>query len=248
MRCFTGLHSERLSHLQSDLYRTLAEQQGAREAVSQIRRFMARFDLGSELELTAQIEATERELRAAEERKASLEADRATSIHPTDELRARLRVLSQTVSDLREAVSASESTIAEQEALRAELISAKVKAERAAQSGRILDGVDYMRCPQCGTDISGRPHLTEECRLCGTPEVSVEVRPSIETEALRRELNDRIDQIADSMNRRRQAFQRSGRQLERAETEKKQLDGQLQDELERYDSAFVENIRVIDRA
>ena len=46
-------------------------------------------------------------------------------------LRSRLRELSQTVSDLREAISASQSTLAEQEALRAELITAKVKAGRA---------------------------------------------------------------------------------------------------------------------
>lgn len=247
MRFFTGLHSERLSQLQADLYRTVTEQHGAREAVAQIRRFMARFDLGSELELTGQIEATERELRAAEERKGALEIDRATSIHPTDDLRSRLRELSRTVSDLREAVSASQGALAEQEALRAELITAKVKAGRAEQAGLILDGVDYSRCPQCGSDLSGRPPAVEQCRLCGTPSTATEARPSVDAEAIRRELNDRIDQIADSMNRRRQALERSERELERAESAKRRLDRQLQDALRRYDSAFVESIRVVDR-
>lgn len=247
MRFFTGLHSERLSQLQADLYRTVAEQHGAREAVTQIRRFMVRFNFGSELELTAQIEATKRELRAAEERKQALETDRATSIHPTDELRSRLRELSQTVSDLREAISASQSTLAEQEALRAELITAKVKAGRAEQAGRILDGVDYSRCPQCGSDISKRPPAVEQCRLCGTPSTATEARPGVDTEAVRREFNDRIDQISDSMNRRRQALERSERELQRAERAKRQLDRQLQDELRRYDSAFVESIRLVDR-
>ncbi|MBI5569669.1 MAG: AAA family ATPase, partial [Desulfomonile tiedjei] len=36
MRFFTGLHSERLSQLQGDYYRTITEQHGAREAVAQI--------------------------------------------------------------------------------------------------------------------------------------------------------------------------------------------------------------------
>jgi len=247
MRFFTGLHSERLSQLQADLYRTVAEQHGAREAVAQIRRFMARFDLGSELELTAQIETTKRELRAAEERKQTLETDRSTSIHPTDELRSRLRELSRTVSDLREAISASQSTLAEQEALRAELIAAKVKAGRVEQAGRILDGVDYSHCPQCGSDISGRPPPVARCRLCGTPSTATGTRPSVDAEAVRRELNDRIDQIADSMNRRRQALERSERELQRTGSEKRQLDRQLQDELRRYDSAFVESIRAVDR-
>lgn len=247
MRFFTGLHSERLSQLQADLYREVTEQHGAREAVAQIRRFMARFDLGSELEITAQIEATERELRTTEERKRTLENDRATSTHPTDELRSRLRELSRDVADLREAIGASQSTLAEQEALRAELITAKVKAGRAEQADRILEGVDYARCPQCGSDITERPSDAEQCRLCGTPSKAKGARTSLDAEAVRRELNDRIDQIADSMNRRRQAMKRSERELQRAENAKRQLDHELQDELRRYDSAFVESIRVVDR-
>jgi hypothetical protein len=247
MRFFTGLHSERLSQLQANLSRIITEQHGAREAVTQIRSFMTQFELGSELELTDQIEETESKLRVAEERKHSLETGRATSIHPTDELRSRLRGLSQTVSDLLEATSASRSTLSEQEALRAELITAKVKAGRAEQAGRVLGSVDYSRCPQCGSDISERPSTIEQCRLCGTSSNSVESRPGIDMEAVRRELNDRIDQISDSINRRRQALERSERELQRAESAKMQLDHQLQDELRRYDSAFVESIRAVDR-
>ena len=247
MRFFTGLHSERFSQLQADLYRTVTEQNGARKAVIEIRRFMERFDLGSELQLTSQIESIERELRAAKERKQALETDRETNIHPTDELRGRLRELSQVVSDLQEAITISQSSLAEQEALRAELITAKMKAGRAEQAGRILEGVDYSRCPQCGSDISGRPTAEKQCRLCGTPPTATQARPGIDTEAVRRELNDRIDQISDSINRRRRALDRSERDLQIAKNAKRQLDSQLQDELRRYDSAFIENVRAVDR-
>lgn len=247
MRFFTGLHSERLSRLQADLYRTIAEQQGAREAVAQIRRFMARFEFGSELELSSQIEAAEAKLREAELRRETLEADRRTSLHPTDALRRRLRELSQTVSDLQDAVSASGGALAEQESLRAELITAKIKADRSEQAGRVLEGVDYARCPQCGSDVSERPNPTESCRLCGSPSTNGDARPSLELEAVRRELNDRIDQIGDSIARRKQALQRSDRELQMALSQKGELDRRLQDELARYDSAYIESIRVVDR-
>ena len=247
MRFFTGLHSERLSQLQANLYQTVTEQQGAREAVAQIRQFMVRFDLGSELEVLNQIEMTNRQLRAAEEQKQALEKNRETSIHPTDSLRERLRELSRIVSDLKDAINASQSTFAEQEALRAEIITTKVKAERAEQAGRILEGVEYSKCPECGSDISDRPENMEHCRLCGTETIGENARTSMELEVMRRELNDRIDQITDSINRRRLALNRSKRQLQRVEIEKRQLDKQLQDELARYDSAFIENIRVVDR-
>ena len=115
------------------------------------------------------------------------------------------------------------------------------------QAGRILDGVDYSRCPQCGSDISARPPAVEQCRLCGAPSASIGTRPGIDTEAVRRELNDRIDQISDSMNRKRQALERTVRELQRVESAKLQLDHQLQEELRRYDSAFIVTIREVDR-
>lgn len=247
MRFFTGLHSERLSQLQAELYKIRSEQQGARQAVAQIRQFISRFKLGSELELMAQIEDAQRELRDTQERKQVLEADRTSSIHPTDGLRNRLRILSGVVADLKEAVAASESSLMEQEALRAELITAKVKAGRAESATRILGGVDYLHCPQCGSDVSGRPQTTEQCRLCGSASGLAEHKPAVNIEVVRRELIDRIDQLEDSIRRRGYAVERSRRELQAVENSKRQLDAQLQDELRRYDSAFVENIRILDR-
>ena len=247
MRFFTGLHSERLSQLQSDLYRILTQQQGAREAVAQIRGFMARFELGSELELIERIEKTKLDLISLEVQKQKLESDRTTSIHPTDELRCRLRELSRSISDLREAVGESEAALSDQAALRSELITSKIKAGRAKQAGSILHGVGYLHCPQCGSDVSGRPTVPEQCQLCGTSSAAPEARSRVDAEVVRRELNERIEQIADSINRRRQAQARSLRQLQKAENDKLRLDLQLQDELGRYDSAFVESIRIVDR-
>lgn len=90
MRFFTGLHSERLSQLETELYQTLDEQQGKREAVRQIRQFMTRFDLGSEFDVAGQIEKANRELSEAEVRRRQLEDQRDVTVHPTDPLRERL--------------------------------------------------------------------------------------------------------------------------------------------------------------
>lgn len=247
MRFFTGLHSERLNHLQSELYRAVTERSGAREAVLQIRSFMARFNLSSEVEISAQIEAIEKNLKEAEEKKNSLERNREASIHPTDELRGRLRELSQSISEIRESISSSIRTIAEQEALRAELITTKIKAVRAESAGRILSGADYSCCPQCGTDTGQLPRSAGDCRLCGARTGEISLRTSVDLEILRRELSDRIDQISDSINRRKQAVARSQRELAMAEEKKTAFDRQLQDDLRRYDSAFVESIRAVDR-
>ena len=247
MRFFTGLHSERLSQFETELYRTIDEQQGKREAVRQIRQFMTQFELGSEIDFAVQIEQAKRELSEAEAQRLQLENDRDARVHPTDPLRERLRLMGRQIGDLLTAIRATEDAIAEQRALRAELITTKVKADRTEQAGRLLEGVEYARCPKCGTDISQRACASGECTLCGSDVTSQTPMSSLELEAMRRELNDRIDNIADSIERRDRALGRSKRQLELLRAEKATLDQTLQHELARYDSAFVESVRALDR-
>lgn len=247
MRFFTGLHSERLSQLEDELMRTIDEQRSKREAVQQIRSFMARFELGSELDMVGQLQSVEQELAAAEQRRADLDRTRSAQIHPTDNLRNELRRLSTEVEKARQAVADSAQSIAEQRALRAELITAKIKAERVDQAGRVLEGVSYQRCPRCGADVSDRPDDYERCRLCGSAQAHDGHISSSGLEALRRDLNERIDQIADSVGRRERELTRMEKRLTQAQQQKVSLDKQLQDELARYDSAFVESIRGTER-
>lgn len=247
MRFFTGLHSERLSQLETELYRAIDEQKGKREGANQIRLFMDRFDLGSELDVEGRIESARQGLSETEVRKQQLERDRIATIHPTDPLRARLRDMGAQLEELQSSIEETESSIAEQRALRAELITAKVKANRVEQAGTLLSGVDYVRCPECSTDLSQRVPAAGTCRLCCTEMVTLNPTSSLELEAMRRELNDRIDQIGDSMQRRERYLARSVRQLESLRSEKSALDRTLQQELSRYDSAFIESVRSLDR-
>ncbi|WP_321816593.1 MULTISPECIES: AAA family ATPase [unclassified Paraburkholderia] len=248
MRFFTGLHSERLNQLDSMLIRKLDQQRGKREAVQQIRAFMTQFGWDSGLNLLGEIDDVRTELSGAEALRNELEATRLAEIHPTDDLRVQLRSLGAQIAEINEALSESEQSIEEQKALRAELITAKIKADRSQQASQILDGVNYHRCPQCGTDVAHRALPPGVCCLCcSDTHGSKEVLPSMELEALRRDLNERIDQIADSIHRRGREIERSRSELTKKREKKSGLDLQLQKELARYDSAFVERIRDVER-
>jgi hypothetical protein len=172
MRFFTGLHSERLSKLETELHQTIDEQRAKREAVGQIRLFMTQFELGSEHDVTSQIESASRELKDANDRRGLLENDRDAAIHPTDLLREQLRAMGSQIADLLNATTATQEAVAEQRALRAELITTKVKADRTDQAGRLLEGVNFDRCPECGTDISHRVMTAGTCGLCCSVVVS----------------------------------------------------------------------------
>jgi DNA repair exonuclease SbcCD ATPase subunit len=247
MRFFTGLHSERLSQMEASLMEAIDEQRTKRDAVQQIRTFMKQFSLGTEHDLTEQLLTIKQELIIVSAQREEIQQSRMVQIHPTDALREQIRYLSQTIFELQMALSDSAEVIAEQRALRAELITAKTKAIRAVQAGHILEGVQFERCPECGRIITAGHFENDNCRLCGKPSTDCISEPPLELEALRHDLNCRIDEIADSIQRREQVFERMNRQLEEARNKKRRLDKQLQEELAIYDSAFVESIRSTDR-
>lgn len=247
MRFFTGLHSERLSQFETELFRSIDQQRAKRDAVIQIRNFMSQFGWSTDFDLVAEMQAARESLAASEALRAQLENTRHERTHPTDSLRQQLRSLGSLRAEIQSALSDSNAAIAEQTALRAELITAKLKSFRAEQAGHVLQGVEYTRCPQCGTDISARPHEHGHCRLCLTPDAERDAVAPVDAEVLRMDLNERIDQIGDSIARRQRELSKMQRQLVQITDEKEALDVQLERELVRYDSAFVESIRAVER-
>lgn len=247
MRFFTGLHSEKLSELDEEFIKARDEQRIKRETVEQIRKFMNRFEFDSESDLELQLGTARNALSEAESKRAELDRSRLADTHPSDQLRAKLRELGAEIEELQQVIIDSEESLSEQKALRAEFITAKTKAQRTLDAGKIFDDVQYDRCPECGADISERLHVEEQCRLCSTPEHSHnEITPD-EVEILRRDLNERIDQITDTISRKEREFMKTRKELESKQEIKRSLDRQLQDELARYDSAFFESIRSIER-
>lgn len=247
MRFVTGLHSERMSDLEAALARAIDEQRTKRESVIQIRAFMARFRMGSELDLVEQTNQVQAELQVATDRRTTLERARSSSTHVVEPLRQQLRQLSAQVDEVRSALADLDIKSQQREGLRAELISAKVKAARAGQAGRLLQGVEFAQCPQCGNDLTHRPEAQGTCRLCGHLERAETELPSIEVEALRRDLNERIDELSDALARQKRDKAKQERALTRLLDQKRALDEELASELAQYDSAYVASVRAADR-
>lgn len=247
MRFFTGMYSEQLNNLERELFRAIDAQRGKREAVQKIREFMIQFGWATDVDLAAQIETANAALREAEAVKRELDSRRQQQTHPTDALRERLREIGRSIDATRVAIGESEEGLREQVALRGELITARLKAERTSQAAQVLQGVEYERCPQCGTDIRTRPHRHDQCGLCLSDQSQGPTFTAEQLELIRRDFNERIDQIADSIERKRREITRMRKQLDSMSEEKRQLDRQLEDELARYDSAFVETIRSTER-
>ena len=247
MRFVTGLYSERLNELEARLGSAQESQRTKREAVVQIRRFLKEFDLATEVDLDMQLQQLNVELDAARRGRTELEQQHSSRTHVTEPMRIRLRELGQEIEVRRAALADLYQRIRDQESLRSELITAKVKAARVESASTLLAGVRFEKCPCCGTKVtSDRFAPTQACYLCGQNEEPPQA--AAQTEALQRDLNSRIDDLEDAIGRHRREVTRGERAVGRLLTTKADLDQELTAELVKYDSAFVSVVREADRS
>jgi hypothetical protein len=246
MRYFTGLHSERLSLLDEELVALQQKQRTDRETVAQLRKFLSQFEIESEIEQAAQIEATRTELANARSQREEAMAGRVTG-HVIDALRTELRALSEGLATQRETVEDTRARIVAQEALKAELLTAKLKASRSSVASTMLKGVVYKQCPCCST-VLNEARFTDpsHCGLCGTPAESQPAN-ALEYEALHRDLNQRMDELGESIERHRAALRRNERRYAEMQAQKAAKDRELTDETKSYDSAQLAAVRERDR-
>jgi hypothetical protein len=246
MRFVTGFHSERLAELDALLVQTMDEQRGKREAVQQIRDFMVRFGLGSDVEIAESLAATHQTLEVATAHRRALDQRKSEDTHPVEPLRARLRGLSGEIDTIVFALADLREQLSQQQSLRAELITAKIKASRVVEAVRLLEGAAFVQCPQCGSDLSGRIVEATQCHLCGEPSQQPDGQPG-SLEPLRIDLNERIDELEVSIDRKTQEVSALERHLAATRARKAEGDQELARRLAEYDSAFVASARDAER-
>jgi hypothetical protein len=181
------------------------------------------------------------------ELRATLDEDHIVDIHEAEPMRVRLRDSSEEIGRLIEAISDLRTRVSDENALKSELITAKVKAGRVVRSERILRQVEFKECPCCGTKVlPNRFTNTNRCYLCGSEPIPESEQSSLELELLRQNLNSRIDELTESIERHERELLRLEQQLEQEEDRKKELDGELVRVLKQYDSTFVAKVRAVD--
>jgi hypothetical protein len=248
MRFVTGLYSDRMNDLEGKLAGAIDTQRGKREAVAKIREFMAQFDLGSELEHSTAVQKLREELHQAEAKRGALDQNQGAATHASEPLREKLRELSKRLAALTEAIEDLEGRIAKLSSLRSELITAKVKAQRAETASAVLEGVDFEECPRCGASLESRSRSAPDtCCLCGSPSKQDASRNPQSLALAESDLNSRIDDLAETISRHQRNLDRERRSRDALSAERATLDARLAEELARYDTAFISNAREVER-
>ncbi|MDB4671439.1 AAA family ATPase [Pirellulaceae bacterium] len=249
MRFVVGFYSDRLNELEQRLVEMQERLRANRIAANQIREFLRRFHLGSDVGVDADMQQVQQELENARSRRSTIEADALKNTHTVDPLRHKLQKLARKLGSEEVALGDLQERVASQEALLADFISAKVKSARLDSARSVLAGVTFERCPQCGLTIEpGRCTSPAACNLCcqveGDDDRDTE---AVDTEILRQDLNTRIDELEELVNRHRTEIEKQLKAVAKLRHQKIELDQKLNRELQQYDSAYVSQIRGVDR-
>jgi hypothetical protein len=248
MRFVLGYYTERLNELEQQLVREIEEYRSKTESAEQLRKFFADLGYESELSINAEIEQLEgNKAKTAQEIVRLRETHEAAS-HFTDDLRKELRALAARIESEEQALTELEQHLEQEQALRAELLSTKFKLNRLESASAVLSGVEFESCPRCGIVLAEIHHEEDECGLCGTPYATSRDLASGRDNTTQTDLDSRIVDIEQSITYRGRAKRKLERVVDDLRSRKQQRDDQLSREMLTYDSAFLSQIRSLERS
>ncbi len=248
MRFITGLYTERLNELEIKLEEIRDNRSAKLESIKQIRSFLSDFGYSTEAEVSKEIFEVETQLTQVQEILSTNRKKYSVETHFVDNLRQDLRKLSDLLAMETENLSDLETRVKEQESLLAELLSAKFKLSRVEAASALLSGVKFNLCPACGHDLEKHSRqIKDDCYLCGHPIQTQIEEPVAQPEAIRRDLDSRIDDISESIKRHKLALKKQLLNVDELRKQKMLLDNKLNQELQNYDSAFLADNRERER-
>jgi hypothetical protein len=242
---FVGFMSEQLNLLQQHLQELRAKQRSMREAAERIQEFLQQFEFESVERLDQEIMALESQVSTNETELASLKRGFAPETTVAEEDQAEMRQLNERVRSLLGTNREIAVRLAEQEALIAELISLKFKLNRATSATALLEGVDFDNCPACGTPTVKADVAPGNCYLCKS-EIA-RAKEGSTAEIYRQDIDDRIEDLKQSVQRHKRSLQRNEGQLQEARRSRSRLEERLAELTSDYETEYAARSRSYER-
>ena len=242
---FVGYMSERLNLLQQELQELRTRQRAMREAAQRIEEFLQQFEFESVERLDQEIHALESQVTSQEVELTNLKHGFAPETTVAEEDQAEMRQLNERVRLLAGTNRDVTLRIAEQEALIAELISLKFKLSRATSATALLEGVGFDTCPVCGVPTANSAVTAGHCYLCKS-----EIDPAAKSsnaEIYRQDIDDRIEDLKQSVQRHKRSLQRNESQLQEARRDRSRLEERLAKLTSDYETEYAARSRSYER-
>lgn len=250
LRFIVGYYSEKLNDLEIELEKIRQQRYGMIEAKKQVVDFLQKLGYGSELEIAQKIEDTNKELKIALQAQLDIKKQYIYDTHPSDDLREKIRTLGDKIEFEKLALVDIQEKIEEQESLRSELLSTKIKISRTTTASQLLSGVSFIKCPVCGSKLENptTDDIANNCYLC---HASINTLPksdiSEHAEQINNDLSSRIDDLSISVKNLHASEIRQNIKITKMVEIKKDLDNDLSNMLRNYESAYLSTAKNIER-
>lgn len=245
MRMILGFYYEHIASLENELSIIQSDKKGIDESITQLRSFLTENNID-------EVDAIENNITDLELNKKKIHSQRENAIsgisrsnkHIVDELRTQIRLYMSNISELEQAIFEITKQIEDRTQLREEYFYASIKLKNLNEAKGILKDVDFINCPQCGTDLRHREHSAEICSLCRQPLSSNDSEEYILIEKDLLERRKEVDLSIEKM-----INQKNGllKELDMFNNKKIELDIKLSLEEKEYDSLYLSNIKKFDK-
>ena len=151
MRFVVGLHSDRMNELERDIAETRDKIRVGRDSAEQIRGFLRKFGFGTESDIQVKVTKNEDLLALAIGTRDEIESDQLNRTHALEPMRRDLRELNSRIADEETASEELSDRIGRNQRVLSELVTQKTKSSKKDVASRVLAGVEFENCPQCGS-------------------------------------------------------------------------------------------------
>jgi rubrerythrin len=178
MQFVLGYYTERLTELETQLAEARSLHTATDQKAKQLGEFVHETGLGTAQDIDQSIALAGQELSRVSEREGVRRSEHEAATHFADTLRNGLRTMRESIAIEQQALYDLEEHIQQQRELMAELLTARMKSDRAASATRLLAGAHFVSCPSCGMAIEDVEALGS-CPLCRRTPPDVDSRPAL---------------------------------------------------------------------
>ena len=239
LRFLVGFHQEQVSQLEVKLERHRTERLKCEAGSKAIKEALSEAEIASENELAGVRRELEQQLKNVEALIQSNRADlKSVRPHAMEGLQSQARLLTNQITEHERVSSEIRELIAYDKAHKNELLSLATRFRRSQSAREVLGGVEFSDCPRCGRELPQRE--TGMCRVCGQAHAE-ETTGILDEQADERDLDSRVAELSDLIERHSTAVQRNDRHIREIRSEKEAVDVELNRVAADYDSAYLAN-------
>jgi len=237
LRFIIGFHQERVSELEVQLEYHRNEKLKCEAGARAIENALNESEIASESELIRIKKKIQKKLTEVEHRITTLRRETAhLKPHAMENLQDSARELSFEISMLEKASFEIREAIANDKAHKNELLSLSTRFRRSQSAREILNGVEFVDCPRCCTELPVREENI--CPVCGQAH-SDNPAGVLDDAAAEKDLDSRVNELNEIIQKYEGEHRKNERILRETKIKKESVDMDLNQVAADYDSSYL---------